>query len=354
MTPDSSVHLEILEALESIEAIVPEWYSLVERDPLSTPFQSPDWLLPWWKTWGGGLLRVLSVRHEERLVGLAPLYIHRWPDERLRRISWIGSGISDHLDLVSEPGFKETAVRAVLSYLQENQADWDIADLQELGEQSPLLNSHHSCSLNAKAFPSEPCPVCSLPGSMDLLRAQLSQSRRRSLVQASKNFKARGELSLKIASEIDLPSDLDHLFRFHEACWRRKRLPGVLGDPSLFAFHLGAAAAFQKNGCLRLYSLQLNGETIASLYAMTKGTRVYAYISGFDPQFEKFSPGSLLLNLVLEDSIRHGFSEFDFLRGAEAYKYAWGAVDRPNYRLALWHSERPISIGEKCELCFSE
>ena len=33
-----------------------------------------------------------------------------------------------------------------------------------------------------------------------------------------------------------------------------------------------------------------------------------------------------------------GCAAFDFLRGAEEYKYRWGAVDQPMFALRLWHS----------------
>jgi CelD/BcsL family acetyltransferase involved in cellulose biosynthesis len=44
----------------------------------------------------------------------------------------------------------------------------------------------------------------------------------------------------------------------------------------------------------------------------------------------------VLLGLVLEDALREGVREIDFLRGAERYKYAWGAKDEANERLCIF------------------
>ncbi len=42
------------------------------------------------------------------------------------------------------------------------------------------------------------------------------------------------------------------------------------------------------------------------------------------------SPGTILLGAMIEEAAAEGVAELHFLRGAEAYKYAWGATDRHN------------------------
>ena len=43
----------------------------------------------------------------------------------------------------------------------------------------------------------------------------------------------------------------------------------------------------------------------------------------------------------LRYELEHGCRRFDFLRGGESYKYEWGAVDQPIYRLAGTVAARP-------------
>jgi CelD/BcsL family acetyltransferase involved in cellulose biosynthesis len=47
------------------------------------------------------------------------------------------------------------------------------------------------------------------------------------------------------------------------------------------------------------------------------------------------SPGTQIVAHAIEEAVREGAEEFHFLRGGEAYKYAWGAVDRQNTALTL-------------------
>ena len=37
---------------EELERLREEWLALWRRSPTATPFQSPMWLLPWWRAFG--------------------------------------------------------------------------------------------------------------------------------------------------------------------------------------------------------------------------------------------------------------------------------------------------------------
>src|SRR5215470_10867779 len=87
-TATTSVHDDALDGLEE------EWRDLQRRCRTATPFQSHAWLASWWRAYGTpGTLRVVQVRHEGRLVALAPLMVRRaWG---VPVLSALGEGISD-------------------------------------------------------------------------------------------------------------------------------------------------------------------------------------------------------------------------------------------------------------------
>jgi CelD/BcsL family acetyltransferase involved in cellulose biosynthesis len=74
---------------------------------------------------------------------------------------------------------------------------------------------------------------------------------------------------------------------------------------------------------------------VGALHAMAAHGRAYAYLSGLDPAWARFSPGSVLLLQLVEDAVAEGLLELDLLRGREPYKYRLGAEDRFNWRLSL-------------------
>src|SRR5579872_1238920 len=88
--------INILASFPELAAIESDWLDLWRRDPRATPFQSPMWLLPWWRHFGSDDLRVVTVREAGRLVALAPLYVVRDEEESLGLFA--GTGVSDYLD----------------------------------------------------------------------------------------------------------------------------------------------------------------------------------------------------------------------------------------------------------------
>ena len=79
-----------------------------------------------------------------------------------------------------------------------------------------------------------------------------------------------------------------------------------------------------------MHALRLNDRTVAIFYGFAHHHTVYYYLGGYDPSLEKLSPGTVIVAHAIEEAVRSGATTFDFLRGAEDYKYAWGAKDRLN------------------------
>src|SRR5688500_19629481 len=68
-----SLQRETLREIAAVEAILPEWRELAARSAES-PLQSPDWLLPVARRYlAADAPRVVTWRHEGRLVGIAPM-----------------------------------------------------------------------------------------------------------------------------------------------------------------------------------------------------------------------------------------------------------------------------------------
>jgi len=53
------------------------------------------------------------------------------------------------------------------------------------------------------------------------------------------------------------------------------------------------------------------------------------YLCGHDREWARQSPGTVLMAEIIEQGLRDGWRELHFLRGGEAFKFHWGAVERP-------------------------
>src|SRR3546814_5097284 len=109
-------------------------------------------------------------------------------------------------------------------------------------------------------------------------------------------------------------------------------------------FHREAAAGFLSLGVLRLYAVRIADRLVAVYYGFVHHGRAYAYLSGFDPSYERQSFGTLVVGHAIAEAVREGLTEFHFLRGGEAYKYAWGARDRVNAQRSEEHTSEPQSL----------
>ena len=140
------------------------------------------------------------------------------------------------------------------------------------------------------------------------------------------------------ADASNLDALLDGLFALHAARWKRRDLPGVLDDSATQSFHREVARRALASGVLRMHALSLDGRLIGVWYGFAaKGTTSF-YLSGYDPVCERMSIGSQLIARAIDAAIREGATTFDFLRGAEEYKHAWGAIDRTNRRRQLFRT----------------
>lgn len=325
--------IEEISSYADLEGVRPEWSRLWSRCPWATPFQSPEWLLPWWEHLGRGELWTIAVRKAGELTGLAPLYVLKG------RAMFLGTGLSDYLDVLLSPGRDQGRAAAhILAHLARSQGKWDICDLQEVRAESPLMKAEKPPGILCSADPLGACPALMLSGEPEPSPDD-HPVLRTSYRKAWRIIRNSGKAWVETAREDNLDRCIDALFRLHGARWAKRRHPGVLSDLKVRGFHREAARGLLAAGCLRLYCLYFEGEIIAALHAFEQRNKLYCYLSGFNPRFERMSPGKIILGHAIENAIRTGISEVDFLRGSESYKYQWGVHDRPNYRMVLKHAD---------------
>jgi CelD/BcsL family acetyltransferase involved in cellulose biosynthesis len=329
-SPQALAEVEVLTGTDLLEALRPEWEALWREDPRATPFHAPQWLLPWWKHIGRGEPCSLALRDDDGvLVGLAPLYVHTDADG-VRHLFPLGIATTDYLGPLARRGWERRVAAAVVEGIRAMRERWDVFECPQLRRDAALL-----AAAGAQVTTGEPNPVLSLAPEPAIPRSTLANLR------TCRNRAARvGTLCFERAQPGQVDDYLEALARLHERRWSERGLPGVLADDAVRAAHAEAAPQLQAGGMLRLHGLRLDGELVAVLYALFDPVpgherRCYYYIAGFEPRHAFFSPGSLLLAHAIQDAAAEGATAFDFLRGAEAYKYRWGAVDQEMVTLRM-------------------
>jgi CelD/BcsL family acetyltransferase involved in cellulose biosynthesis len=269
------------------------------------------WLVHWAEHFAGDNLLVFAMRAPSgELSAVAPFY------EYGSTLYLLGNGISDYLGICVEPDAGREAVALLSSCLCGRNLE-----LNQLPSSSPL-------TALAPTQPAEPCFVLDLAETPSIPARQLEKLR-----YYKRRAEKCGRIEIKTATSATVETALNDLFLLHQLRWSARDESGVLSDPVVESFHRAAARDFARTGNLRLYTLLLNKRSIGALYGFADSKSAWYYLSGFDPEFQQLSPGTILIGHAIDHSRSESHREFNFLRGAEPYKKAWGAEPRPNVRV---------------------
>lgn len=322
--------IETIADPEALAVLAPDWWDLWERLPTATPFQSPAWLIPWWNSFAPGRLMTVAVRHEERLVALAPLYLETGPLGP--RLLPVGISVSDYLDILIDPGSAD-AIDGIAEHLSRC-GEWENCELSCLLPRSAALALPCPAGCSDTRSKADTCPILRLsPETSDAGTHPAIPGRQRRKLRMARHRLSRGPAS-SIISTKSWPAEtwLETLIGLHTMRWHERSESGVLADSRTRAFHRDALPELIDRGIARLFALIIGDELAGVYYGFSDHSRACAYIGGFNPRFSYYSPGTVLLGHAIEDALREGVAEFHFLRGGEAYKYAWGAVDQFTFR----------------------
>ena len=323
----------VLTRVEDLQTIRADWEQLFEDCPWATPFQTPAWQIAWWNELGGGELRLITLWGGRRLVALLPMFL--WGDPGARRLSFVGAGISDYQDALVAEDAREEGTRRLLGALASLDDEYAACEIEDVPYGSPLLSTPPPPGVRIQVEEIGASLNVPLPASFAELERGLPWRFRRSLRTARNHLERAPCVEWVLASRDEVDDLISELFRLHRLRWQSRRESGVLWDARVQAFHRTAARLLSESGRLRLWGLRLRGAFVAILYGFEHRGRTFAYLTGFDPGAEALSPGVAILRRAIEHAIAAGGSEFDMLRGNEAYKYRWNARERMRYRLHL-------------------
>lgn len=112
---------------------------------------------------------------------------------------------------------------------------------------------------------------------------------------------------------------LETLFNWKSAQYRRTGLIDLFGLQRNREFYFEMA----RRGLLSVATLRAGGRLVAAHAGNHIGGRFLYRLPAYDPGFARYSPGGLLTTALVHRSFEVGDREFDFLIGAEPYKFTY-------------------------------
>jgi CelD/BcsL family acetyltransferase involved in cellulose biosynthesis len=322
-----------------------EWELLVDEDPHASLFQSPRYLAVWHQVLGQRVTaRVHAVRRDGRLIGVVPEAHERvgtpsGPTEVRRFLG--GTEVTDYLGPVSRVEDRADVANAYVAHLAEDR-DWDEYVAGGIPADSGWIEvfrravGDHGLAIFEQDT-EDVCPRVDLAGGFDGYLGRLPGRLRHELQRKTRKLaRDAGELRL---IEIPAPEVPDHLDAFLDlAAGSDPEKSGFFARDDVRAWFAALADEFVGDGVFRLHQLEVGGMPGASTVSLVHGGEWGLYNSAFDPALSALSPGIVLVNQLIQVAADGGCHVFDLLRGDEAYKYRFGATDRPVERLTIVRS----------------
>lgn len=311
----------------AFQELRPSWEELLQVTTSPQVFQTPAFLESWWSTLGSGELHIITFRTaSEKLVGIAPLFMHE-TSEGEKEIAFIGCvNVSDYLDVCIDPSYTSEVYTALAEHLKREQANnqWSSIYLCSLPASSATRSwflKHFDAGVERQQDVS---PTISLPESWDAYLAWLPRKQRHEIRRKFRRLETIEHSFEVLRDETAVQDAFDDFVQLHRASSREKN---DFWDEKHLAFfqHLLPAAA--RSGWIRLYFLNIQGTRVATMLVFEYNKQFFLYNSGFNPTLHaEFSPGMVLIAHTIREAIEAGATTYDFLRGDEEYKFRFGAV----------------------------
>lgn len=348
-----SLRLETLRDFSDLQQLASAWHGLCTDVSSATPFQSPVWLIPWWKHFHPGDLYSLAMHDGEELVAIFPFYIELKPTGK-RELKCVGCCNSDYLDPLIRLDCEHEVCDALTEWLSANRDRFDKCVFHRLRERSPLTRV---LPPQAKVSESDPCLRRQLPTTKEEWRSSISPNLNANIRHLWHRAERQGRLRMEYGTASNLSGHLSILFSLHNRRWSAKRQPGAVFDQTVESFLSETALGFAAEQMLRSAILWWNDQPVAVVYGFSHLQTFYFYLTGLEPRFAKFSFGSLAINAAIEAAIDRGCHTVDFLRGREPYKYRFGATEKriitlscPAKALQLdEHGEKDMARAALCD-----
>ncbi|MCB8840773.1 GNAT family N-acetyltransferase [Aurantimonas sp. VKM B-3413] len=326
------LHFEIITDADALAAAGPAWDGLW-RETNGLIFQSHAWISAWWRTLQDRDRRTLQVvlawegNHLRALLPMATCRRHG-----LRVLEWAAKDHSDYGDALVAPGVDPAILLDMARHLSKS-TRFDIAYVNRL-----LPNAAARIFLaGADSAPFGLRPNRRFEQSFritgdwatgaDWLKSQ-SKKFRKTYRHSRNTLEGTGQLRSRMLAADEPRADvLAQMAEFKRAWLTRHDLSSNdLFDPESQTLS-ALIEVLAEAGILHFFVLELDGTAIAMSVNFVQQGTMMAFVTTYDPEFERGSPGMVLMLDYIQWAFDAGLSTVDFLCGSEGFKQRYANTD---------------------------
>lgn len=342
-------YIQVIDTTEGLEALQDDWDRLLGHAESASIFSSWEWQYHWWKHYGKHrALRVLVVRNDDKVLGILPLYVQSitflqfLPLSVLRLVGTGGDTSPDYIGPLLEPGIEQEACLALSEFILHKLSDWDVLNFTDMpGDLRLVKILTDMCDRNGLSYDSNPntiIPIIRLPATWEEYLSSRHKDYRYEVRKTRRKISETHAVNFHVWESHDrLDEVIDRLITLHQLRWQQNHKQSTaFASPEYIAFHRDVIKSCFNRDWIRLYCLTLDTRIVAIYYCYRFKNEVLHFQSGFDPAFEDYAPGHVLMGYAVEHAIKEGNKVFDLLKGQHPYKKKWANDSRETCDLSIY------------------
>ncbi|HMR63805.1 MAG TPA: GNAT family N-acetyltransferase [Anaerolineae bacterium] len=334
------MQIDRIETLTQFDQLRASWDVVYHHDPQAHVFVSWLWLRGWFELTPYRWL-VLAVRPGpgSPYVAFLPL-VSRGP--RLAGIQLFdlltmgGQPLAPYTGFVCLPAYEPAALAGLAGYIQQ-ELTWVNFRMSEVLDSrlKTFLQAFPRDRFTVETSPGMPSLFIPLPESWEqYLEASLSKNTRKKLRRHTRQLESLPGFRTTEIQATTAKADIDLLLSLWQQRWGPKPMAPWLDKIFHHCF---------KHNTLWLKILWDGSTPIAASVGMFDHCKkkFYGFIFGGNADYNDWSPGKVTLGYELQDAIAQGCQVYDFLAGADDYKFSLGAQERTTFNVIITPTDLP-------------
>ena len=321
--------------VEVIERWADSWRSLCAESVDDQPFYRPEWIAAHIRAFTpGAKVILLTVSCGEKLFFVLPLLQERSSlnGVPVRKLVAPVNSHSCRFDAVRHAGPEGDAVLAAAWSHLQSLKDWDVLELSDApegGTISKLVALATESRYETAQVPMRRNPYVPIPSDAAGL-AQLPVNKRlRTKLRSIRRDLAENN-QLKFWRSTD-PSEMAPFYELESAGWKGEEKSAIKCNPETRQFYEEASRAAERFGYLAIYSLELNGQLLASHFGLEYKGRYFSPKIAYNEELSQYAPGHLIVSEILADCASRGIAEYDITGVNDDWKMKWTSEVRSKF-----------------------
>jgi CelD/BcsL family acetyltransferase involved in cellulose biosynthesis len=318
-----------------------EWEALSRRSA-ALLFLRPQWVIAWWRAFAeeGDKLALWYVRSNGRLSGILPMMLRRGKLRSAMNYHTPSSGI-----LAENDASAQALVHAVL--VDGDASEVVLAGLDSTGPDPGVCRSAAlAAGQRVLVLPHERACYIDTRDGWNAYSKKLGKEFRAEIRRYRRRLEERGAVTFEInKGEQNLPALLDTAFAIEAAGWKQRSGTAIRSEPRVERFYAEIARWAAAEDMLRLCFLRVDGIPVAMLLALEYRGKWHLLKTGYDEQYHRSSPGTLLLHDIIQHCYDHDIARIELHGDAQVHKRRWRPDSRLVQRFHLFPATVPGHIA---------